>query len=139
MPLTPAQAERVAEADIAIRVAPEPGEVNGAGYGLFTARTVEQMMAWLRRGPPAEWDDQLYNTGIFSLAMPNAAAQHLLFVPGGGNPNGEPYSVAHLPGGRGGQLTLPKVNRLFAVPVEASMPLAGATAEVIRQWVLEQI
>jgi hypothetical protein len=36
-------------------------------------------------------------------------------------------------------MTLPKVNRLFAVPVAASMPLAGATAATIRQWVLEQI
>jgi hypothetical protein len=139
MPLTPEQAARVAEAEIALRVAPEPGEVNGAGYGLFTARTVAQMRAWLTEGPPAEWDDQLYNSGIFSLAMQNANAQHLLLVPGGGNPNGEEYSVARLAGGRGRQMTLPKVNRLFAVPVAASMPLAGATAEAIRQWVLEQI
>ena len=139
MPLTPEQAQRVSEEDIAFRVGAHPGDVNGAGYGLYTARTAAQIRAWLLEGAPAGWDDQLYNAGVFIMAMPNVQNEHLLFVPGGGNPNNHPYSVARLAGGRGAQMTLPTVNRLFNAPVAASMPLAGSNAQAIRQWVLEQV
>lgn len=139
MPLTPEQAQRVSEADLAIRVGAEPADIAGAGYALYTARTAAEIRAWLTRGAPAGWDDRLYNTGLFIMAMPGVAARHLLFVPGGGGPSDESYSVAQLVGGRGRQETLPKVHRLANVAVEASMPLAGTNAEAIRQWVLEQI
>lgn len=140
MSLTPQQSERVSEARIAIRAAPTANDVAGAGYGLYTAREMSQMSAWMKVGAPQDWYYQLYNTGLFMLAMPQSQVQHVLFVPGGGDPTGETYSVAHLQGGQGSKKTLPKVNYLASdAQATASMPLAAASAQSISDWVISQI
>lgn len=140
MPLTAAQSRSIADGRLAIRVGLTAVNVAGAAYGLYTARTPAQMRAWERAGAPAGWCDQVYNTGIFALAMPNAQTCFLLFVPDGGDPTNDGYSVAHLPGGRGRQTTLPDVKALgIGSQATASMPLAGASAQNILEWVVAQI
>jgi hypothetical protein len=125
---------------IAIRAAPEPNGIAGAGYGLYTARTVQEMTAWINNGAPAGWCNSVFNTALFMLAMPEANNLFVLFVRHAGNPNGESYEAGHLPGARGTRRTLPKVNAMNAeVPVTAHMALEGATAEAILAWVVEQI
>lgn len=143
MPLTPEQAKRVAEESIAIRAAPTAANLAGAGYGLYTpgfdARKIRE---WDVNGPEAGWYDALYNTGLFMLAMPGAETQFVLFVPQGGDPQGEAYSVANLPGGggRGAQVTLPKVNALaHGAQVAASLSLHGQTPQTISDWVIAQL
>jgi hypothetical protein len=140
VPLTNTQAQLVSNAKLAIRAAPSPVSVSGAGYGLYTPNGAAQMIAWERTGPPADWYARLYNTGLFMLAMPHAQDQYVLFVPGAGDPQGESYSVTQLPGGQGSQTTLPKVNSLAGnLQVQAAMALRGATPQTISDWVIAQI
>ncbi len=139
MPLSKEQAQNLAKGRFAIRAAPDAHSVAGAGYGLYTARTMEEMKDWLLKGPPPAWCDQLYNTGLFILGMPAAEDEVLLFVPGGGDPQGESYKV-DTPLARGDRRTLPKVNRLAAdARPSAVMALRGATAQSIHDWVIAQI
>jgi hypothetical protein len=142
MSLTQEQSMRVASDRLAIRVAKTKEDLK-AGYGLYTPRNAAEMTAWLKTGPPADWYDQLFNTGLFTLAMRDAKSHYLLFVTGGGDPQGERYPVAHLQGGRGSQMTLPKVNALDpGAKVTACVQLGVAPAEspdAISNWVIQQI
>jgi hypothetical protein len=138
MALSPQQSARVASQRPGVRASLDPNSLAGAAYGMYTPRDGQEMLAWAQQGPPDDWYDHLWNTGRFVLGMPGAQQQHLLYVRNAGFPTGESY---HVQGGRGDGSTLPKINALASPPavIAATLPLAGATADSINNWVIAQI
>jgi hypothetical protein len=132
-PLTPIQAQNVSTLKPGLRVSDPPGDLNGAGYGLYTPDDMPTMMAWAQRGPPPEWYDQLWNTVRFILGMPRADTQVLVYVHNAGFPsNSEYYNVG---GGRGDGRTLPKFGRIRG-RIAAQIALRGRTEQELYDWVI---
>ncbi len=143
MSLTPQQAKRVADDRLALRVAKTKDEIEKGAFGLYTPKSSAEILAWEREGPPPTWYDELFNTGLFILTRCAANSRYLLFLRGAGNPQAECYSVKELPGGRGPQLTLPKINSVDSRAQATAYAQLGTapleSPEAICRWAIQQI
>ncbi len=136
MPLTGPQALAIIRNFFAFRCAAGPSDLTGAGYTLLDIKDAMEMFTYASN-PPANWDDHLYNSCLFIMAL-KQPGQHILFLAKANKGTGGNYDTTNSRAGasRGDGRTLPKVPNVSGASILYTVGLDTInSAEELFQWV----